>query len=169
MQLRAFALSALVLACGPDHEPELCHANADFEVVLRAAEGPLPSDLKLELHYGGRAYDDPETLVVAEPKAPPQALFCYVADRDGAHPAGEAALGAPGASDGTAGAAGAAGAGSEGEGVLQGLFCRLWTDGSADLDVSSERYRTTTVHLQTQNHVCTVEKTIELTLPDAGE
>lgn len=172
MRLRFLLFASVLFACGPDAEPQNCSGTAqpDFDVLITTPYGPLPPDTVLRLHYGGRAADDPEELDLANPKTP-EALFCYVADRTGRYPKGEAPLGssAPGV-DGAAGAAGAGGAGgaSGAGGAIEALYCRLWTDGSADLDVITETYGKVSVELETQRSGCTVEKTVELMPADGG-
>jgi hypothetical protein len=156
---------ALVLSCGAHGPPLDCHADPDFEVTISAEYGPLPNDTVLKLHYGGRAFDDPEELVVADPGTP-RALFCYVSDKNGVYPSDALPLGSP--ETGAAGANGAGGASFEPGEPIDALFCRLWTDGSADLDVVSQMYGTVSVSLQTEKRVCTVKSSVELTLGDAG-
>jgi hypothetical protein len=159
---------ALLAACGPDQGPVVCPVGPDFTVLITAEYGPLPSDLLLRLHYGGRAYGDPEELALAAP-APTRALFCYVSDRNGKYPEDAAPLG--GRQAGSAGAGGEGGQGEEMQGpaaAVDALSCELWTDGSADLDVWSQMYGMLGVKLQTEKHVCTVKSKLELTLEDAG-
>jgi len=167
MRLRSLTLlaPALALSCGPDAKPLECHAGPDFEVLISAQYIPLPSDTVIRLHYGGRAFDDPEELKLAAPGTP-QALFCYPAARDGTYDHGAEALG----SDRASGAGGAAGAGGESNvsGPFEALLCKLWTDGSADLDVVTQMFGTTSVKLETKKRVCTVESVLELAPPDAG-
>jgi hypothetical protein len=163
MRFLPLVFGALLASCGPDGPPQDCHGGPDFEVTISAEYGPLPADTVLRLHYGGRAFDDPEELVVAAPSTP-RALFCYVSDKNGVHSPADEPLGVAEAG----GAAGAGGAASEPGKPIEALFCRLWTDGSADLDVVTQMYGTTSVKLQTKKRVCTVEKSVELTLDDAG-
>jgi hypothetical protein len=158
-------LAGSVLACGPDAQPINCPAGPDFKVLISAEYGPLPSDTVIRLHYGGRAFDDPEELVLADP-ATPQALFCYVSDRNGMYPQDEVALG-----NDRPDAAGAGGAGGESSGPgapIQALLCALWTDGAANLDVVTQMYGVVSVKLQTTKNLCTVESTIELMPGDGG-
>jgi hypothetical protein len=156
---------ALLAACGPDQGPLVCSAGPDFEVVIAADYGPLPADTVLRLHYGGRAYDDPEVLALAAPTTT-RALFCYVSDRNGKYPTDALPL--------SASASGAAGAGGEGGGsfepgaAIDALNCQLWTDGSADLDVWNEMYGMQTFKLQTEKRVCSVKSNIELSIDDGG-
>jgi hypothetical protein len=160
--------AALFGACGPDQGPPDCPVGGpDFAVVIAAQYGPLPSDTLLRLHYGGRAYDDPEELALAAPM-PTHTLFCYVSDRDGNYPSNALPLG--GSQMALVGAGGEGGEGGEAFGpgeAIVALNCQLWTDGSADLDVVSEMYGTMTVKLQTEKRVCTVKTNVELALGDA--
>ena len=165
MRLLWLICGALVAACGPDQGPLVCPVGPDFQVLITAEYGPLPSDLLLRLHYGGRAYGDPEELALAAPM-PTRALFCYVSDRDGTYPDGAVPLG--GRQTGTAGAGGEGGGTAVPGESIEALSCELWTDGSADLDVWSQMYGTVSVKLQTEKHVCTVKSSVELTLGDAG-
>ena len=165
MPSRWVLLAISLLACGPDQGPLACPVGPDFVVLITAEYGPLPSDLVLRLHYGGRAYDDPEELALAAP-APTRALFCYVADRNGTYPSEAVPLG--GRAMGTAGAGGEGGASFAPGASIDALSCQLWTDGSADLDVWSQMYGMTSVKLQTQKRLCKVKSSIELTLDDAG-
>jgi hypothetical protein len=156
-------LPLLVLgpSCGPDAAPIVCK-GADFEVLITAETMPLPSDTVIRLHYGGRAFDDPEELVLAEPGTP-QALFCYRATRYGVVEPGAPAFG----STVTGGSAGAGGA-DDGEAPLEAVLCQLWTDGSADLDVVTQAYGKVSVKLESRKRVCTVKSVLELRPADAG-
>ena len=167
MRFRSLAVLAfaLAVACGPGAEPLECHGGPDFEVLISAPDIPVPSDTIIRLHYGGRAFDDPEELRLEAPGTP-QALFCYPAARDGTYDHNAEALG----SDRASGSAGASGAGGESSvgGPLEALLCRLWTDGSADLEVVTQVYGTISVKLQTKKRVCTVASVVELAPPDGG-
>jgi hypothetical protein len=165
MRLLWLVCGALLAACGPDQGPFGCPVGPDFSVLITAEYGPLPSDLVLRLHYGGRAYDDPEELALAAPM-PTRALFCYISDRNGQYATDAVPLG--GRTTGTAGAGGEGGGSFAPGASIDALSCELWTDGSADLDVWSQMYGMTSVKLQTQKRVCTVNSSVELTLEDAG-
>jgi hypothetical protein len=173
MRLRWFLLSSALFACGPDAEPQDCVGAAmpDFDVLITAEYGPLPPDTVLRLHYGGRDADDPEELDLADPKTP-EALFCYVSDRMGQYPKGEPALGSgpPPAVGGAAGDSGAGGEPAAGEPpeTIEALYCRIWTDGSAELDVITQTYGKVSVELETKRSGCTVEKVIPLMPVDGG-
>lgn len=159
MRLAWLALSLVTIAgaCGPDPEPQPC-TGADFEVLISVPYVPLPGDTVVRLHYGSRAFSDPEELVLSDPK-PPQALFCYRADREG-RKLDETAFGNDGA-----GGAGGVGALDD---SLDALLCELWTDGSADLDVVTQAYGMTSVKLQSKKRVCTIKSVLELSPADAG-
>lgn len=173
MRLRWLLCSSVLFACGPDAQPQNCVGTAqpDFDVLITAEYGPLPPDTVLRLHYGGRAADDPEELDLANPKTP-EALFCYVSDRMGVYAHDAPALGssAP-ANSGAGGESGAGGAPATTPtqpAAIDALYCRLWTDGSADLDVITQTYGKVSVELETQRSQCTVEKVVELMPADGG-
>jgi hypothetical protein len=163
MRFGGWLLLALLPSCGPDPEPVVCE-GADFEVLISAPDRPLPNDTTIRLHYGGRAFDDPEELVLAEPGTP-QALFCYPATRYGVVEPGASAFGS--SSTATAGAAGAGGS-DDGGAPLDALLCKLWTDGSADLEVETHAYGIVKAKLESQKRVCTVKSVLELQPSDAG-
>jgi hypothetical protein len=163
MRAGCLLLLALTPCCGPDPGPVVCQ-RADFEVLIRAPDAPLPSDTTVRLHYGGRAFDDPEELVLAQPGTP-QALFCYAATRDGVVEPGASAFGSSlSAADGTAGAGGS----DDGGAPLDALLCKLWTDGSADLEVETHLYGVVKAKLESKKRVCTVWSVLELHPSDAG-
>ena len=165
MRLLWLVCGALLAACGPDQGPFRCPVGPDFDVLISAEYGPLPSDALLRLHYGGRAYDDPEELALAAP-LPARALFCSVSDRNGKYAADAVPLG--GHMPGAAGAGGEGGGSFEPGEAIDALDCQLWTDGSADLDVWSQMYGMVTTKLQTEKRVCTVKSQVTLTVDDAG-
>jgi hypothetical protein len=170
MKLRSLmAVLPLALACGPDAQPLECHGAPDFKVLIRAADGPLPADTKIELRYGALGTGAPETLTLATPGTP-QALFCFPADHDGKHDEEASPLGgevAPRAR-GAAGASGAGGADGAVPGPIVALFCELWTNGPANLDIKTDAYPETKVKLETRKRVCTVDTIVELSQPDGG-
>jgi hypothetical protein len=172
MRLRSLLWVALLMACGPDKGgPHDCsvgpnfEVGPDFEVLVMAEYGPLPFDTVLRLHYGGRPFDDPEVLELADPGTP-RALFCYVSDRNGVYPPDAPPLGGP--TNGQAGAGGEGGASYQPGEPVDALLCRLWTAGSANLDVVTEMYGTVSLELETKKDVCVVKTTLELTLDDGG-
>ncbi|HEX5100226.1 MAG TPA: hypothetical protein VFV94_12030 [Polyangiaceae bacterium] len=174
MRTVALLLPALVFSCGPDSPPVPCNGGVpEFSVVIKAPEGPLPSDIVVKLYYGGRAPDDPEVLTVAEPMTP-QALFCYPADKNGVYDASGPAIGSkPASAHSQSAGAGNGGAGGEGgaggsDGRLEALGCDLYTDGSARLEVVTMLYGTQKVELALEKSVCTVKTTMLLEPMDAG-
>jgi len=68
---------------------------------------------------------------------------------------------------GSDGAGGAGGAGAD-AGPYEALLCKLWTDGSADLDVETQMYGTVSVKLQSKKRVCTIKSVLELSTKDGG-
>lgn len=172
MGYRALALLALVAACGPDSPPSQCHGgDPDFSVLITAPEGPLPPDTIVKLYYGARSAEDPEVLVLAEP-ATPQALFCYVSDRTGTYDKKAPALGQQTTSSfsvgGAGGESGAGGASNGGTGAIEALVCKLYTDGSARLEVNTTMYDPAQLELSLKSGVCTVSSSITLEATDAG-
>ena len=175
MRYRALLLLASLVACGPDPQPTSCHAGLpDFSVLITAPEGPLPADTVVKLYYGARPPDDPEVLVVAEP-ATPQALFCYVSDRNGVYDEKNSALGQQttstfnvGGAGGESGAGGAGGESNGGGGSIEGLVCKLYTDGSARLEVKTTMYDLAELELSLKSGVCIVSSSITLEATDAG-
>lgn len=167
------ALLALVASCGPDPEPPKCHGGAeDFSVLIQAPSGPLPPDTVVKLYYGGRAPEDPEVLTVADPQTP-QALFCYVSDKNGVYDANGPALGSKSSapaqsSGGVGGDAGAGGAGGIDGGSIPALVCNLYTDGSARLEVVTASYDLARLELALEKDVCTVKSSITLESTDAS-
>lgn len=173
MRSCALLFAALVYSCGPDSPPLPCNGGPEFSVLIKAPDGPLPSDTVVKLYYGGRAPDDPEVLTVADPMTP-QALFCYPADKNGAYDASGPALGSKASAMHTpSGGAGNGGAGGEGgqgggDGTLVALACDLYTDGSARLEVVTTLYGTQKLELALEKGVCTVKSSLLLEPMDAG-
>ncbi len=168
LALLALTGVALAPACGPDPEPLECNGAPDFEVLVSAADedAPLPADTVLRLYYGGRAPDDPEVLTLSDPQTP-QALFCYVSTRDRAYDPTSPALGSSASTTGSAGAGGEGGGGGA-AGPIEALFCRLWTDGGARLEVTTQLYGTSSLELALNKGVCTVQSELLLEPMDAG-
>lgn len=173
MRYPALLLAALIASCGPDSPPLQCNGGPEFSVLIKAPDGPLPSDTVVKLYYGGRAQDDPEVLTVADPMTP-QALFCYPADKNGVYDAHGPALGSKAtgihSQVGSAGSGGAGGEGGQGngEGAIEALACDLYTDGSARLEVVTALYGTQKLELALEKGVCTVTSTMVLEPMDAG-
>jgi hypothetical protein len=168
MRLRALLIVAFIGSCGPDAQPLECNGAPDFEVLITASAGPLPSDTVLKLYYGGRPPTDPEVLTLADPQTT-KALFCQVTDKNGHYDATKPALGA-GATVPNFGAGGEGGAGgqSDGDVVVQALACGLWTDGSANLEVLTLQYGTSSLGLSSKQGQCTVHSELVLEAMDGG-
>lgn len=150
---------ALFMACGPDpRPPEPCNGKPNFAVLITAAEGPLPEDTVVRVHYGGGA---PEEFRLAEPGIQ-RVLFCTVTDREGNPADAGVGSGAPAGAGGEGGAATTAG-------EAEALLCQLWSYGSADLEVETAEYpMQERLRLRPDDRTCTVDVELELTRGDAG-
>ncbi len=154
------ALLQLPAACGSDPRPtEPCTSGApDFEVLVSAAEGPLPADLVLLVQYGGGE----ETFELAHPGTP-EVMFCHAADRDG----NLVDAGPPDSGPGASGAGGEGGAASV-EGV-EALSCQIWSFGSARMIAETAAYpMQAPLELTSEKGACTLKAPLELVLPDGG-
>jgi hypothetical protein len=156
------ALVRLAPGCGSDpHPKEPCQTGiADFEVLIQAAEGPLPDDLVVRVEYGG----GDEEYVLASPGTP-VVMFCRHSDRERN----------PLMDGGTSwhGSGGQSGGGGEGGGAsvhdVEALLCEIWSFGAARIEVETAAYpMTTPLELTRKQGACTVEAELELSLPDAG-
>lgn len=141
--------------------------------------GPLPQDTRLLVKYGGN--NDGEPYALGETPAP-QVVFCSErAQGAGGAAAEEAAAGQPAHAAGgkarTEGGAGQADAESpEGQGPdgVYSLYCRLYTQGPARIDVTASGYVAIEDRdLTLGKKSCLVDIELELTplpllLPDAG-
>lgn len=114
-------------ACGPDHKPEAPCDGPSFNLVLRAEDGPLPDDTRINIKYGGN--QDGEPYELGESRTP-QAVFC---DED-------TTLGGAGGASSEEPAGNAGGASPEPSGAVHALRCRLYTQGPARLDASATGY-----------------------------
>jgi hypothetical protein len=154
-----FALLRLAPGCGSDpRQKEPCQSGiADFEVLITAAEGPLPEDLLVRLEYGGGE----EEYLLANPGTP-AVMFCVHADRDRNRlDAGAGGAGGEGGGGGEGGAAPARG--------VDALLCEIWSFGSARIVVETMAYpMTLPLELTRKQDVCTVKAELELSLPDGG-
>jgi hypothetical protein len=133
----------VALACGPDQRPQEGCDGPTFNLVVRAENGPLPSDTRINVIYGSNQMGEPYEL--GQP-ARKQAVFC---DEDTT--VGGASGDGDGDGDGHGGQAKAnGGAGGDG-GVeraprprpaaqVQALRCRLYTQGPARVDVTATGY-----------------------------
>jgi hypothetical protein len=154
------ALLRLSPGCGSDPHPKEPCANGipDFEVLIQAAEGPLPRDLLVRVEYGGGE----EEYLLANPGTP-VVMFCRHSDRQR-----NALMDA-----GVDGSGGEGGGGGHGGAVkfrgLEALLCEIWSFGSARVEVETMAYpETMPLELTRKQDTCTVKADIELSLPDAG-
>ena len=139
------------LGCGPDRQ-ECTGPHADFVVMLRLRDRPLPSDTVVHVTYGGSGMED---YILAQPHAAHEVVFCDVAGLDGGVELDASSQGAAGAPD------------SDGGGV-EALRCQLWTGGFAKLEARSADFAAMTYDLSPREHQCTVTQTIVLDSPDGG-
>lgn len=155
------ALVRLAPGCGSDPQPmEPCtHGIADFELLITAADQPLPEDLVVRVEYGGGE----EFYVLANP-GNQDIIFCKHADRErNLLPDGGAGSGSggEGGGDGEGGGAGAR--------AVEALLCEIWSFGSARVEVQTAAYpMTEPLQLVRKRDVCTVKAELELSQPDAG-
>lgn len=116
-------------ACGPDARPEEPCNGPSFNLVVRAEKGhPLPSDTRINVHYG--ANQDGEPYALGE-KNNPQAVRCTEDTSPGGAPSTEthqAAAGEGGAPS------------TNGSDEVWALRCLLYTQGPARLDVTATGY-----------------------------
>lgn len=134
-------------SCGPNREP-VCTGQPAFVLTVRADSGPLPSDLEIEVHYGGSPA--PETYRLDAPHEP-EVVFCVAA-----------------ASPGAATNAAAGGEGGGAPGSTDSVACRLWTAGPASVTVRGAGYPPVVVDLLVDEGLCTVIEEVELMRGDAG-
>jgi hypothetical protein len=154
------ALVRLAPGCGSDPYPkEPCQNGIpDFEVLIQAAEGPLPEDLLVRLEFGAGE----EEYLLANPGTR-MVLFCWHADREG-NVSKDAGMGGAGGNGGGGGEGGAASV----RGV-EALLCEIWSFGSARVKVETLAYpMTMPLELTRKQDMCTVRAEVELSLPDGG-
>jgi len=146
--LAAIALvgTASVASCSPDAEPAECSGQPAFVLTVTAQGGGLPTDLELEVRYGGS--QKPETYRLVAPHEP-EVVFCTVA---------------PVTAETGAAASGAGGAPGEPE----SLACRLWTEGPANVVLRADGFPPLMVDLQVDADRCTVTESVELMRGDGG-
>ena len=143
---RASILSALTLAllnvsCSSDDGRKECTLRPAFELTVRAASGPVPDDMRLKVKYGGGT----EEYSVSDTTQTQEVVFCQRRDPDGGVP--EAGL------------------------PVGEVFCKLWTQGAADLTVESSKYPKLERTLEAKadgDCILTVEEVVVLSLPEAG-
>lgn len=161
------ASAAIIVACGSDPKPtEPCtEGRPDFELLIKAAVGPLPEDLIVRVEYGGGE----EEYVLANPATDPRVIFCDPSDRDG----NVIDAGTP-APNGVGGAgAGAGGAGGEGgapsRGPAEALFCGIWSFGPATIELETVAYpMVEPLDLTHKDGVCTGQAELKLEMSDGG-
>jgi len=155
-------LALLAWSCGPDDPSDrTCSAkDPTFIAVFQLGGRSLPADLVVRVTYAGSAKEE---FRLSDPSAPHEVAFCDVADENGAPL--DASAPTP---QGAAGAGGAASDPDAPAGAVRGLYCRLWTSGFTELEVSGTGFETQTFELSRDARRCTVEKKIDLDLPDAG-
>ena len=144
-------------ACGPDAKPGPPCDGPTYNLVITVEDAPLPTDLRLNVRYGGN--HEGEGYALGE-KHTPQAVFCNE----------ETTRGGAGNEPAPSGGAG----GSEAESsdtVVWALRCRLYTQGPARIDVTATGYESIEEQDLTlaRDERCRVEKVVELKLAmDAG-
>ena len=137
----------LLGACDPSEPPKTCPGEVPptFTVTVRAVDGPLPSDTKLTLQYGGGM----ETFALDEPPTQHSLIFCNT---------GPSTHGLGGA----AGAGGEAGAGGAGPGsAIDELVCDLYPEGAATLSVTGGEYPEVLTELEGETNECGPETVSE--------
>lgn len=118
-------------ACGPDQRPDgLCNGPS-FNLIVRAQQGPLPEDTRINVRYGGNQEGEPYEL--GKPRAA-QAVSCKEDLTEGGA-----------SSTDPQGAAGDAGGSAvdtlvDGAEGVAALRCSLYTQGPARLDVTATGY-----------------------------
>jgi len=138
----------VALGCGPDKRPQEGCDGPNFNLVVRAENGPLPSDTRINVIYGSNQMGEPYE--IGQP-ARKQAVFCEEdTSVGGASGDGDGDGDGDGedAKDGQAKGDG----GDGGDGTVTNppepmspdvwaLRCRLYTQGPARLDVTATGYQ----------------------------
>lgn len=160
--IRGSSLPSLLLlvsipSCGPDKRPQAPCDGPSFNLVVRAEDGPLPPDTRINVRYGSNQDGEPYQL---GQQASPQAVFCEEDTSTGGAPSSAGGAGGE-VSETTAEPAG-----------VQALRCRLYTQGPARLDVTATGYEPIErqdLSFDTRDH-CQIEVDVKLVrlLPDAG-
>jgi hypothetical protein len=120
-------VAAPFTGCGPDAKPERLCDGPSFNLRVRAEPGPLPADTRINVRYGGNYEGEPYTLGQTMPG---QSVFCEeLANAGGA--AGDVPSPSPG---------GEGGAAATGDGTVEALACRLFTQGPARVDATATGY-----------------------------
>jgi len=135
--------------CGPD-KPRCSGPHADFSVVVKFANKPLPPDTIVHVTYGGSGMEEYNLAAPGNQEV----VFCRVADADGIP------------LDASAPSQGAAGEGNAEP--VQSLACDLWTGGYSKVEVLSAGVAPMVHNLSPREHECTVKELILLDAADAG-
>ncbi|HET7545928.1 MAG TPA: hypothetical protein VFK05_38935 [Polyangiaceae bacterium] len=155
--LSAFALA--LYSCGAVKPRSCSSEEPEFKVVLKLGARPLPPDTVVHVAYGGSGKEE---FRLSDPSARLRVTFCCPADENGV-PFADCAL--PGNS--AAGAAGAA-SGSEDSPGVPALFCKLWTAGFTELEITGTGFMSVDYKLRPKEDTCIVERLLVLDAPDAG-
>jgi hypothetical protein len=161
----AHLLTLLLVACKEDPPTPPDCSGPDFDVVITALDAPLPADTLVSVEYGGGEME--EYSPTEQPEC--HVLFCSPSDREG-NPVGHGGQCSSGF-DGLGGAGGETSGGAGGKasgGLLEGLRCKLWTDGPATVTVRTSMYPIKPVPLSAKTGKCTVSAEIELGPDDGG-
>lgn len=123
---------------------------------ISAEDGSLARDTVVRVYYGGGDPEQPEEFRIDE-RAPHFVLFCEVTDAAGNVIDQE-----------IPGAGGEGGASPENRESVAGIRCRMWTDGSAQLEVESSEHPTQRLNLTPKKNECVVTTDFVLKRGDAG-
>lgn len=123
---------------------------------ISAEDGSLARDTVVRVYYGGGDPKQPEEFRIDE-MAPHFVLFCEVTDSAGN--VIDAVI---------PGAGGEGGASPESREPVSGIRCRMWTDGSAQLEVESPEHPTQRLNLTPKKNECTVATDFVVKRGDAG-
>lgn len=123
---------------------------------ISAEDGSLARDTVVRVYYGGGDPEHPEEFRIDE-KAPHFVLFCEVTDSAGNV-----------IDAGMSGSGGEGGASTESNEPVAGIFCRMWTDGSAQLEVESSLHPTQRLNLTPKKNECIVRTDFVVKRGDAG-
>jgi hypothetical protein len=157
MRIRSYCFALVLLACGHDPRPVIpCGPEPDFIVSISAEDGSLARDTVVRVYYGGGDSEHPEEFRI-DADTPHFVLFCDVTDSAG----NVIDAGVPGAG-------GEGGATSESSEPVEGIRCRMWTDGSAQLEVESSLHPTQRLNLTPKKNECIVTTEFLLKRGDAG-
>lgn len=133
----------VALGCGPDKRPQEGCDGPTFNLVVRAENGPLPSDTRINVIYGSNQKGEPYEL--GQP-ARKQAVFCDEdtsvggASGDGDEQDDTSQAKVNGGAGGDRNAEHAPGPMPSTQ--VQALRCRLYTQGPARVDVTATGYKT---------------------------